>query len=298
MSLDPSCPSSEQGLPNFVTFDVEDWASSSTMLLRADERERANQLAPSYDDQLERGVRAAFRLLEYHRAKATFFVVARNAKLHRTLIQELSRYGHEIASHSYSHAALRHARSRELTGELESSKRTLEDIIGCEVIGFRAPYLTPPSPRYDYVAALCAAGYRYDSSTTSPVAPGPGPDVRCDTVADLDFLEYPVASSSFAGIPVRLGGTALGLFKSRQLERFVTTSNAAGRQTCIYFHPYELDMEPASWRHERPTLYARITLGLRNATKGGRLRLLDGMLRRFSWSTIASDYMRRHAART
>jgi hypothetical protein len=94
--------------------------------------------------------------------RATLFVVARDAESQAPLWREAQRRGHEIASHSLTHpipfASLPAA---ELARELSESRRRLEDSIGGPVLGFRAPGWDVGRPT---LAAIAAAGYRYDAS--------------------------------------------------------------------------------------------------------------------------------------
>jgi len=121
--------------------------------------------APSYRDlEYERVLPRCLDLLAQHRVEATFFAVARDARrpLVRQRLRAAAAAGHEIASHSLSHAnAFAAMRPEQQRRELVESKAILEDVIGAAVIGFRAP-------AYDVTGVglelLAEAGYRYDSS--------------------------------------------------------------------------------------------------------------------------------------
>lgn len=94
--------------------------------------------------------------------RATLFVVARDAETQAALWREAHRRGHEIASHSVTHpipfASLPAA---EVARELTESRRRLEDGLGQPVLGFRAPGWDVGRAT---LAAIAAAGYRYDAS--------------------------------------------------------------------------------------------------------------------------------------
>jgi peptidoglycan/xylan/chitin deacetylase (PgdA/CDA1 family) len=94
--------------------------------------------------------------------RATFFVVGRDAAPHATVLRELARAGHEVASHSMSHPMpLAGLDGRRLDAELVESKRALESVTGDDVQGFRAPNWDVSSR---VLERLAAAGYRYDAS--------------------------------------------------------------------------------------------------------------------------------------
>lgn len=94
--------------------------------------------------------------------RATFFLVGRDAPEHAAAIAALSDAGHEVASHSQSHpVALARLEGEALRHELVASRQALEAACGRPVTGFRAPSFDV-SPAV--IAALAAAGYRYDAS--------------------------------------------------------------------------------------------------------------------------------------
>ncbi|MGH1346738.1 MAG: polysaccharide deacetylase family protein [Nannocystales bacterium] len=113
-------------------------------------------------------------LFETLRIKATFFVIGRDleADLERggegaAVLRAAAQAGHELASHSWSHA---------YDMSVWDEPRVLEDLQRCDALlrevggtprGFRAPGYTHGLPMLQAVAAM---GYRYDSSCLpSPV---------------------------------------------------------------------------------------------------------------------------------
>lgn len=94
--------------------------------------------------------------------RATLFVVARDAESEAPLWREAVRRGHEIASHSLTHPLpFTSLGPAELGREVAESRARLERAIGGPVLGFRAPgwYVDDAT-----LAAVAAAGYRYDAS--------------------------------------------------------------------------------------------------------------------------------------
>ena len=109
--------------------------------------------------------RALPRLLDRfaaHGVRATLFVVARDAADHQTAIRTAASFGHEIASHSWSHPlALASLPEVKQLHELGESKQALERASGGEVVGFRAPNFDLDDAA---LARLARLGYRYDAS--------------------------------------------------------------------------------------------------------------------------------------
>lgn len=101
-------------------------------------------------------------LLDQVGIRATLFVVARDAGAQAPLLREVVARGHEVASHSWSHAVpFRGLGQAALTWELEGSRAALEAACGAPVTGFRAPAWDVD---VRVLSGLARAGYRYDAS--------------------------------------------------------------------------------------------------------------------------------------
>jgi peptidoglycan/xylan/chitin deacetylase (PgdA/CDA1 family) len=107
----------------------------------------------TFDDGLLDAYEHAFPLLERFGMKATFFPIAgaigrrtdsdvfgplRHASAEH--LREIAARGHEIGSHSLTHADLTFLDREELERELRDSKRILEDILGHAVTSLSFPY--------------------------------------------------------------------------------------------------------------------------------------------------------------
>lgn len=98
---------------------------------------------------------------------STFFFCMDIVKLYPDVVKMIIPYGHEVASHGYSHEVHEAFDTMPYEKQLQHlvlSKKILEDISGHEVVSFRAPALrfnknTP--------SALMEAGYKIDSSVPS-----------------------------------------------------------------------------------------------------------------------------------
>ncbi len=79
-------------------------------------------------------------LLDQHRHRATFFVVAQRALKHPSLVREIVARGHSVQNHSYHH---RHNFSllgpRAVARELAMAQAALADLTGVAPLYFRAP---------------------------------------------------------------------------------------------------------------------------------------------------------------
>jgi polysaccharide deacetylase family protein (PEP-CTERM system associated) len=95
---------------------------------------------------------------------ATFFVLGWLAERIPKLVQEIHARGHEIASHGYAHEMCTNFTPENLRKDLVYSKKLLEDIIGKEVCGYRAPTFSVDA---EILKIIQECGYLYDSSYNS-----------------------------------------------------------------------------------------------------------------------------------
>jgi peptidoglycan-N-acetylglucosamine deacetylase len=88
------------------------------------------------------------RLLDRHRARATFFVTGRNVALHPDLVRDMLAGGHTVANHSFRHDLLGAFRStRTMAEEIQSTQRALK-ALGIEPLAYRPPMgITSPRLR-------------------------------------------------------------------------------------------------------------------------------------------------------
>ena len=78
-------------------------------------------------------------ILDKNGAKATFFVVGRNAESYPELIQREYTYGHEIGNHTYSHPDMNKISVDRAVEEILKTQNIIESITGKKPELFRAP---------------------------------------------------------------------------------------------------------------------------------------------------------------
>ena len=96
--------------------------------------------------------------------KASFFVLGWLAERLPGLVREIHSRGHEVASHGYNHNLCNQQSCEDLKKDLKDSKKLLEDIIGSQVYGYRAPSFAINN---DILQVIEDCGYLYDSSYNS-----------------------------------------------------------------------------------------------------------------------------------
>jgi polysaccharide deacetylase family protein (PEP-CTERM system associated) len=145
-----------------MSVDVEDWfqvENLSAVVLRGSWETRERRV--------ERNTMRILELLEERGARATFFILGWVAERHPGLIRRIAAGGHEIASHGYGHELLYTLSEAEFRADVERSRKSLEDVAGQSVTGYRAPCFSITNWA---VAILQELGFEYDSSAFPTVA--------------------------------------------------------------------------------------------------------------------------------
>ena len=104
-------------------------------------RPESRQLALTYDDGPNDP--HTFRLLEVlakHNVRATFFLVGRFAKQRPDIVRELTRAGHVVGNHTFSHPNLIFATAEQTRTELSECEQALSDAVGEHSRLFRPPF--------------------------------------------------------------------------------------------------------------------------------------------------------------
>jgi carbamoyltransferase len=105
----------------------------------------------------------SLRLFEEEDVRATYFTIARDLDNpdKRRAIERVVGAGHNVACHSLNHKYLNRISSSEKREEIAGGKKKIEDALGVECRGFRAPGY---SIDFESLQILRESGYLYDSS--------------------------------------------------------------------------------------------------------------------------------------
>jgi peptidoglycan/xylan/chitin deacetylase (PgdA/CDA1 family) len=101
---------------------------------------RVKCIALTFDDGPGPSTGKLLDLLRQRRAKATFFVVGRQAERRPALVRRMAREGHEIGNHTYSHPRLTGLPEHEILEELTGTQEIIERITGRAPRTMRPPY--------------------------------------------------------------------------------------------------------------------------------------------------------------
>jgi polysaccharide deacetylase family protein (PEP-CTERM system associated) len=268
---------------HFFTVDVEEYFQVKALeaaVPRDDWASRPTRLAASIDALLE--------MLDHYDARGTFFVLGWIAEHRPEVVLAIAAAGHEIASHGFWHERVT-AHDRDTFHEdVRTSKQALEDLIGAEVVGYRAPSFSI-IPGWEWAFdVLLEEGYSYDSSLFPIRRRGYGyPDSpRSPYVIERAggrLAEFPLATTSLFRYPVpAAGGGYLRQFPLAIIRRAFREASKRCEPATFYIHPWEID--PGQPRLPVSALnQLRHYRGLRSALK--RIELI---LEEFSFTTIAS----------
>lgn len=262
----------------FITIDVEDWFQVENLRPWFPPHTWKQQ-----ELRVEKNTRRILDLLDStdlnaNRTlpKATFFILGWVAEKKPELVREIHQRGHEVASHGYGHMMCNQLKLSDLRKDLADSKNLLENIIGSEVKGYRAPNF---SVNDQVLKAIQAAGYKYDSSYNNFSKHGRYGKLSINGAKNHDFCiqyaqnfyELPISNLYFANQILPWGGG--GYFRLMPFSIFKTgVKKILNKQGAymFYLHPWEIDPEQprikeskslSGWRHylNIDKTYSRLT---------------------------------------
>lgn len=272
-------------LVNAMTVDVEDYFQVSAF---------ASVVSPSDWDSIKPRVDAnTSRILEMfsqHEATATFFILGWVAERFPELVKEIAAAGHEVASHGYMHQRASTQTPEEFRQDIADTKKLLEDIIGSEVVGYRAPSFSISDDNLWAYDVLADVGYQYSSSIYPVVHDHYGmPDApRFKFQTSSGVWEIPMSTLTVSGKNVPISGG--GYFR---LYPYLATHFAIKRFQSVdpepyifYMHPWEID--PDQPRQAGLPLKSRFRHYLNLSRFEGRLHKL---LSQHRWSSMQQVFL-------
>ena len=185
-------------------------------------------------------------ILDEGNAKCTCFFLGWVARRFPELVREAQKRGHEIASHGDQHLLVYEAGPDRFLADATTSKKTIEDISGEAVRGYRASGFSVTEDSPWFFDKLVEAGYQYDSSVF-PAVRGHG-GMRNGhfapyrTGANASLLEFPISVEPVAGKAICFfGGGYLRFFPYGVVKTMTNRVLKQGRPAIFYVHPREID---------------------------------------------------------
>lgn len=265
---------------NAMSIDLEDYYHAAAL---ASAWPRASW--PSLPSRVEPSGHRTLDLLDRYNVKATFFTLGSVGKQFPQLVRRVVADGHEIASHGWAHYRVGEQTPRVFADDVAATKKTLEDLTGSPVTGYRAANFSIDLDTWWAFEVLAEAGYTY-SSSVNPIAhdhygvrSAPRFPFR---PAGADIVEIPMTAVEWRGLRFpAAGGGYFRLLPYAVYRRAIRAFTAQSMQPGIfYFHPWEIDPEQpraAVGGHSRFRHYVNL------ATMEGKL---ERVLGEFAWSRM------------
>lgn len=228
-------------------------------------------------------------LLEKHSVRATFFVLGWIADRHPALVQRIAIKGHEIASLGYGRVSVNAQTPSEFRDDLICSKALLEELVGQEVCGYRAPSFSIGMKTPWAHAIIAECGFRY-SSSVYPMQRGTRgvPDSPRFSYRILpNMVEVPVSlirlfGHSFPGP----GGGYFRLYPYRFTRWAMNRLNHQESAAAVfYFHLWEIDPEQPKLQNAPMPTRIKHNLNLEKT-----LQRIESLLGEFRWGRIDDTF--------
>lgn len=229
---------------NAFSVDVEDWYQVADF----------DAVVPferwdDYESRVRTNTDRVLALLDEFGVKGTFFILTWNAERYPDIVRRIHAAGHEVASHGYAHRIVYEQTREQFRADVERAKKTLEDLIGEAVLGYRAPSFSFTAKSQWGPDVLLDLGFRYDSSVF-PVKDSlygmPDAERFPYVIRERDgrrLVEFPITTTELFGRNLPLGGGGyLRLLPYVYMKWGMRRVNRSeGKGTVVYIHPWEID---------------------------------------------------------
>lgn len=237
---------------NAMTVDVEDYFHASAF----------DRVVPraAWDEYPSRVVGNTHRLLDLFDAqhvRGTFFVLGWVAEKFPSLVTEIARRGHELASHGFHHQLVYMLTPAQFREDVRRAKATIEQLAGVRVQGYRAPSFSVVRSSLWALDVLIEEGHSYDASIFPIHHDRYG---IADAPRSAHLIQRPAGSIvELPASTVRIGrtnypiagGGYFRLFPYAVTKWGISRVNARdGEPVVLYIHPWEID--PDQPRLEAP----------------------------------------------
>jgi polysaccharide deacetylase family protein (PEP-CTERM system associated) len=232
------------GVLNALTIDVEDYfmVSAFSGFVEMDTWYR-------YESRVVSNTLRVLDILEEYGFKGTFFVIGWVAENYPEIVKEIDRRGHEIGCHSYSHRLIYSLGADEFAIDTRKAKSIIENVIGKEIYGYRAPSYSITETNMWALEVLAEEGFRYDSSIF-PIHHDrygyPGFHrfpVWMDAGGSGGILEIPMSTIRVLGKNIPVGGGGYLRFYPLAITEWSIRhlNEKEGKSAIVYVHPWEID---------------------------------------------------------
>ena len=205
-------------------------------------------------------VRNTSRILElFHQfeVKATFFVLGEVAETYPKLVRDIAADGHELGVHGYYHRQFFKLAPNQVHQEVGNAKKIIEDTIGMEVDGHRAPAFSIREDSQWALEMLVELGFRYDSSIHPVGGRRYGWEGFSEDIHEMmlpsgaKIIEVPMSVVRVFGKMFPACGGGYTRHFPYAYTRWAMRRIQRKRPANVYLHPYEIDTDPCSDEYAR-----------------------------------------------
>ncbi len=241
-----------------LSFDLED-ISDALCFKKEDNK-------PSLPSGMD-GAEAFLSFCQIHNVKATIFALANRLDKDLPFLKRALEEGHEIALHGYEHVLATSYSLEEFIALTKKGKRLLEEELGVEIQGYRAPGWAISKEEY---LALKDIGFRYSSSlcfgkgwamfSIPPSLEEAKKEGYRYHLDGFDEFSLPVIKSGpFKGLLLG-GGVVPRFFPVRDVKKELLTQAKEEPYIVLNAHPFELSKANVPYQFNLPyhdNLYLR-----------------------------------------
>jgi len=192
------------------------------------------------------GVDEYRKLLSDHEIKTTFFTLGEIAESFKHTLIDLNSDKHEIAAHGWNHKRPLTMDKSEFYSDITKTKSTLEQIVGKEVTGYRAPCFSLDRSLLNKVEK---AGFLYDSSRIDFSNHSLYGEIDLNDYREIikniylkeKFFEFEVSTYPLRQKPIPVsGGGYIRIFPWVLMKRLLNNYLKNNDFFVLYIHPFEL----------------------------------------------------------
>lgn len=235
-------------------------------------------------------------ILDKHNIKSTLFTVGDLAPQIADRLRAHIRRGHKIALHNYSHIAPMTVPLEQFREKLRQAKKRMQELLGVDVVGFRAPCFSIDKDRLGVLKEL---GFLYDSSFLDfqPARHTVKLDLqnfkhlRDNIFRHEDFYEFGLSKEKILGLPFPVsGGGYVRLSNWGFVKTLIQHYIHHNDYYVFYLHPFELTKQPIPFLKELKS-YDKYYIKQGIRTYGKRIEQIIRMLQKSGYEFVTFEQL-------
>ena len=258
---------------NILTFDIEDWYH-----ILANDSTKSISNWSNFETRIHMNMDKIFEILDESNHKATFFILGWIAHKHPDIVKKIHKYGHEIATHSYSHQLVFEQNKDSFRLDIEKSIKLLQDLTGEMIVSFRAPGFSITEKTKWAFEVLYELGITHDCSIfpTKRAHGGYKDYPFCEPSKIIyegaTIKEFPINKTQMLFKDVVFSGG--GYFRILPYS-FIKKQSKKSTYIMSYFHPRDFDSDQPIIKNLSPLRKFKSYVGIKGCLKKTKTWLND-----------------------